>query len=134
MLCRMEYCESWLSGWEGGHGSSYRWSVVDERGGLSVTILEIGEDPEVGGGRQYHGGMFLHLSKQPAGGREPDTPKCKLTGGACWHENTVTRVAEFWVPFWQQDPGNTQRMLEHLLGEYESRLRLRDLEGKERVN
>ena len=59
----------------------------------------------------------------------PQTEKCWLIGGPCWHDGASLYAQETIIPYWLREPDNHERMFRFLEQDYTDRFKVGDENG-----
>lgn len=99
------------------------WSIVGPVSGLHLHITDHGEKHAEKYGERYSGGFEIHHRVPPAymEDQAPSYDDCWLLHCPCWRDGSSLQVSEFWIPLWQADPHDHDRMFEALISDAESR-------------
>ena len=95
------------------------WSVVGRHLAIHLHISE----PLPGMDYEPSGGIEIHY-RQPPHYMEDDPPShenCMFLGGPCWHDGSSHAASEVWIPRWQANPHDHERMFDLLKGEVQVR-------------
>lgn len=108
-ICKYEYTHQFSS-------ANHTWSVAGARMGVHLHISEMvdGYKPEYG--PRFSGGIEIHY-RAPPDYMKDDAPSgnpCWLIHGPCWHDGSSMQATEFWIPFWQENPFDHERMFRAL--------------------
>lgn len=99
------------------------WICEGRHGAVHLHITDLGEDHARKYGDRYSAGLECHYRQPPRymSDQAPSQKDCWVLGGPCWHDGTSLYAQESYVPFWQGDPSNHDRVLARLEREYADR-------------
>lgn len=96
------------------------WTVIGAAGGihLHISIYE-----GVGASRLPSGGIEFHYRHPPEYMLDdaPSQDCCSLLKCPCWHDGSSLQATERWIPLWESDPHDHDRMFELLAAELDER-------------
>lgn len=104
---------------ERGHHISrpyWYWNVRGPHGAVSLWAKMF---PPQDDGTWPHAecGLDIHCLAPPSrmAGTPPDHQSCKyLDGAPCWLDSSSLAAIKDWIPFWQEDPDDHERVLDRL--------------------
>ncbi len=101
----------------------HTWSIVGPASGLHLYITDQGKEYAEKYGDRYSGGIETHYRSPPAymADDAPSHDNCWLLCCPCWHDGSSLQVTEFWIPFWQSNPNDHDRMFLALIADAEGR-------------
>lgn len=100
-------------------GPVHTWSVIGPRAAMHLHIHDHGEEYGKKYGERYSGGIEMHYRSPPEYMQDqpPSHDHCHLLQCPCWHDGSILRATEYWIPMWLQSPDDHARILQAIENE-----------------
>ncbi len=99
------------------------WTTLGAAGATHLHIEDYPADYVAKYGEKYFGGIEIHYREAPHYMKNdaPSQDTCWILKAPCWHDGSSLQASEKWIPLWQVDPNNHDRMFKALADDYSMR-------------
>ena len=89
------------------------WTVVGQYGAIHLHISDTEHRDDID---RFHGGIEIHYRTPPdyMENTAPSQDRCWLIKTPCWHDGSSLQATEHWIPLWECDPHNHDKMFDML--------------------